>query len=292
MAFRLRYLNRDLPLVDGAFFVGRSATCQLSFDDPLVSRRHAQFIVAGGRVWVEDLASRNGVVVNGQRVEGRVELQVGDVVIIGNEPISLVDGNEPAVDPYAPGTLPKIAVAAPSEDGLDATGMTQIARTSQAFTAIRDASDLDVEGSVARRSDQFKLLGGVAEKAFAMGRPGDAERVLASSLADVIEATRAGKRLPPALLEQAARYSAKLATATGKGGWADYVVELYAAHGRPPPALVIDELHAAMRKATNFDRNRFRAYVAQLREIIGSLGPADRFLVQRLEGLERLVAFV
>ena len=38
------------------------------------------------------------------------------------------------------------------------------------------------------------------------------------------------------------------------------------------------------------DLVRLRAYVAHLREKLASFGPAERFLIQRLEGLERLAA--
>jgi hypothetical protein len=148
----------------------------------------------------------------------------------------------------------------------------------------------DPEPSMVRRADQFKLLSGVAEKALAMGKAGEAERLLASALADVIEATRANRPLPPTLVDQAAKFSAKLATATGKGGWADYVIELYQAQKRPCPAHVIDELYNAMRKVTAVDLNRLRAYVAMLRQNLPRYGPAERFLFQRLEGLERLAA--
>ena len=46
MRFRLRYLHHDLELSEGQFAVGRSAGCQLSLDDPLVSRRHALLVVS------------------------------------------------------------------------------------------------------------------------------------------------------------------------------------------------------------------------------------------------------
>ena len=128
----------------------------------------------------------------------------------------------------------------------------------------------------------------VAEKALAMGKVDDAERILASPLGDVIEASRAGKKLTPHLIDMAARFSAKLATATGKGSWADYVIELYAKESRPCPALVIDELYGAIHKVSGVDMTRLRAYVTDLRSKLPSYGPADRFLFQRLEGLERL----
>jgi len=275
MRFRLRYLQHDLELNEGIFAVGRNASCQLSLDDPLVSRRHAIFELSGAGVTIEDLNSRNGVIVNGHRIESKVNLSVGDRVLIGSQELTLLAAREGAnVTGGGVGkmTLPKMKVSTPSSG----------------FPPVQIESD--PEPSMVRRADQFKLLSGVAEKALAMGKAGEAERLLASALADVIEATRAGRPLPPTLVDQAAKFSAKLATATGKGGWADYVIELYAAQKRPCPAHVIDELYNAMRKVTAVDLNRLRGYVAMLRQSLPRYGPAERFLFQRLEGLERLAA--
>ena len=275
MRFRLRYLQHDLELNEGTFAVGRNASCQLSLDDPLVSRRHAIFELAGGTVTIEDLNSRNGVIVNGHRIDAKVNLTVGDRVLIGSQELTLLaarDGGNAMGGGVGKMTLPKMKASTPSSG----------------FPPVQ--IDQDPEPSMVRRADQFKLLSGVAEKALAMGKAGEAERLLASALADVIEATRAGRPLPPTLVDQAAKFSAKLATATGKGGWADYVIELYAAQKRPCPAHVIDELYNAMRKVTAVDLNRLRGYVAMLRQSLPRYGPAERFLFQRLEGLERLAA--
>ncbi len=141
-----------------------------------------------------------------------------------------------------------------------------------------------------RRAEAFGLLGSVAEKAMAMGRSDEAERLLAGPLADVVEASRAGRRLPVSVVDLASRLAAKLATATGKGAWADYVIELYNAQSRPAPAAVVDELYSALRKVNAIDLARLREYVGKLREKQSSLGPAERFLLQRIEGLERLAA--
>ena len=279
MRFRLRYLQHDLELNEGTFAVDRNASCQLSLDDPLVSRRHAIFEVSGPNVSLEDLASRNGVIVNGHRIEGKVMLSVGDRILIGSQELTLLAARGDVKDGAAADrnvgkmTLPKMKVSTPSS-GFPPMGQIET----------------DPEPSMVRRADQFKLLSGVAEKALAMGKAGEAERLLASALADVIESSRGGRPLPPTLVDQAAKFSAKLATATGKGGWADYVIELYAAQKRPCPAHVIDELYNAMRKVTAVDLHRLRNYVAMLRQNLPRYGPAERFLFQRLEGLERLAA--
>ena len=191
-------------------------------------------------------------------------------------------------------TLPKMRVNTPSSGfGAQREAAAAVAAANAQAANAQAAGgnvETDPEPSMVRRADQFKLLSGVAEKALAMGKAGEAERLLASALADVIESTRAGRPLPPTLVDQAAKFSAKLATATGKGGWADYVIELYQAQKRPCPPHVIDELHNAMRKVTAVDLNRLRAYVAMLRQNLPRYGPAERFLLQRLEGLERLAA--
>jgi predicted component of type VI protein secretion system len=286
MRFRLRYLHHDLELIEGQFAVGRSAGCQLSLDDPLVSRRHALLVVSREGVTIEDLQSRNGVIVNGQRIPGRTKVQAGDKIVIGSQELTLLEGRESAGRETASHqmgkrTLPKMPAA---------TELMAAEHSSSVPPSEPMIGDPDAEPSMVRRADAFNLLGGVAEKALAMGRADEAERLLASPLADVVEASRAGKRLSPWLVDMAARFAAKLATSTAKGAWADYVIELYDAQLRPCPAPVVDELYNAFRKVNAIDLVRLRGYVARLREKQASLGPAERFLLQRLEGLERLAA--
>lgn len=287
MRFRLRYLHHDLELIEGQFAVGRSAGCQLSLDDPLVSRRHALLVVSREGVTIEDLQSRNGVILNGQRIPGRTKVQAGDKIIIGSQELTLLEGRESAGRETASHqmgkrTLPKMPAAT---ELMAADRASSVPPSEQQMLG-----DPDAEPSMVRRADAFNLLGGVAEKALAMGRADEAERLLASPLADVVEASRAGKRLSPWLVDMAARFAAKLATATAKGAWADYVIELYDAQLRPCPAPVVDELYNAFRKVNAIDLVRLRGYVARMREKQASLGPAERFLLQRLEGLERLAA--
>lgn len=51
------------------FRIGRDAGCELVFDDPLVSRRHAEVRLEDGRWWVIDLGSRNGTRLDARRIE-------------------------------------------------------------------------------------------------------------------------------------------------------------------------------------------------------------------------------
>jgi hypothetical protein len=283
MGYRLRYMHHDLELNEGQFAVGRSSTCQLSLDDPLVSRLHAVFFVGDRQVAVEDQASRNGVLVNGQRIAARTQLRPGDRILIGSQELMLVAPSSHAVNttdsPIGRGTLTRMPAV--GDSAMDASGPPTIHPPSEI---------LDADTSTVRRAHAFNLLGGVAEKALVMGRSEDAERLLATPLVELMEASRAGRRISPSLVDTISRFAAKLATATGKASWIDYVVELYQGQGRPCPAPVVDELNSALRRVTGVDLVRLRAYLALLHERQGGFGPAERFLVQRIEGLERLAA--
>jgi subtilisin family serine protease len=72
----------QFPLGPGIFSIGRSPGNQLVVADALVSSRHAVIRTDEQGCWVEDLGSRNGLYVNGQRVQ-RHFLQPGDTVTIG-----------------------------------------------------------------------------------------------------------------------------------------------------------------------------------------------------------------
>ena len=74
--------ERELLLV-GTIVVGRDPSCHLNDMDPLLSRRHAEFVSTGKGVTIRDLHSRNGILVNGDKVPEHA-LQSGDVIQLGH----------------------------------------------------------------------------------------------------------------------------------------------------------------------------------------------------------------
>lgn len=246
MGYVLRYKHHEIELKLGRFVIGRAATAELALDDPMVSRQHAVLLVSPDGVSVEDLGSRNGVLVNDVRVSGTHALSPGDRVKIGSQEMLLSLEVAPAR---------AVARAAPTA-----------------------------------RFSAFGVMGTLADKALALGHADEAERLLGANLEDIAGRAEAGSPLDTETNEKAAAYATRLALATGKGAWVDYVVRLYQALARPPPATVVDALHEVLRKVGPIDLTRFRAYVATLRERGGELGPSERFLVSRIEGLERMAA--
>lgn len=74
--------GKTFPLETYRMVIGRRETCDIVFNDPSISRRHAQLDYAAGRHMLSDLDSTNGTAVNGNPVE-KVDLNPGDVVTMG-----------------------------------------------------------------------------------------------------------------------------------------------------------------------------------------------------------------
>lgn len=92
--FLLRYQTNTVMLAPGEFTLGRGPDCSLQLDDTEVSRRHAVLHVLGDKIRVQDLGSRNGIYVNGARVEGTIDLAHGDVLTIGKQTLYLIEEDE------------------------------------------------------------------------------------------------------------------------------------------------------------------------------------------------------
>jgi hypothetical protein len=72
----------------GRIVVGRAREADFQVDDPNVSRRHATLYWEGDQVFVKDLGSTNGTLVNGRPVTTG-PLVSGDVLTLGNSKISV-----------------------------------------------------------------------------------------------------------------------------------------------------------------------------------------------------------
>ena len=245
--------------------VGRSVTCEVQLTSGLVSRRHARLTLSSLGVSVEDLGSRNGVYVNSMRVIGSVRLKPGDRLSVGDEVLYLgeiEDTSEP-------------------EDGV--TGLVSRAR---------QGAPPDDEVAIATRSaDVFQLLASVVDKALALGRGEEAERVIGSHLQATVSQATAGGPVSPDLARTAAGYAVKLAGATGKAVWMDHAVKLYAALGLVLPLALVDEMYVLLRRVRGLDTVALGAYTEALKARSTELVPAERFVLQRLLGLERLASW-
>jgi pSer/pThr/pTyr-binding forkhead associated (FHA) protein len=100
----------EIRLTKFPVLVGRHSECMIRITSPIVSRRHCMLEEHNGQVYVQDLASGNGVFINGVRVKDSAPLAYGDKLEIGPivlEVRTLLDFNPPLLStgqiPVAPG---------------------------------------------------------------------------------------------------------------------------------------------------------------------------------------------
>lgn len=234
MRFRLRFLLQEIDLGPGVTTIGRSAACQITIDDPLVSREHARIRVEGPKVTLEDLGSRNGVSVNGKPTRETVELADGDRVRVGAQELVLC--------------VIGAANAATVEGSLKRTTgfMTHCAECGIPYPA--ESPACPACGSSAR-SQEDTLTGTKSDRdwslelaAEAVGRAlekhswEDVERLLLRARLHVEQRLADGGRIDHRPLHGIADAAVALATATGELTWVRWALSLYASLGQTPPS--------------------------------------------------------
>ena len=278
--YYLRYQAMDLALDDKDFVVGRVGECDLVLNDALVSRRHARFRVIAEGVVVEDLGSRNGVRVNDEAVQGQALLRHGDRVGIGSQFLvfKVSARNLPA------GTS-EVLLCERCARALDpdATECTHCG-----FSLLRNPRATLQQPPL--RSNAFQTLSGLADKALGLGRGDEAERILSPIMNNVAERTRNGNAPNDLTFSDAIRYALRLAEATHKSAWLDYVFELYTGAGKMMSADTVEDLYRLSSKLNYKALRPIDSYLQRLQQSTTSLRPNERFLHERLEGLKRRVA--
>lgn len=298
--FRLRYRSTDLDLSLGDFVIGRSSRSNLALSDGLVSRKHVTLHVGLDRVVLEDHGSRNGVVVNGMRIDGSRELAHMDRVFIGAQELMLIDaeqitdrmGGEKYVVCDTCGAISGAAKRHCGDCGrrLDpATGETSKDWSSVNATEATWADDT-------RPVRKLQVIGGIAAKAIKLGRMDEAERVLLPHLDELLERALQHRPLADsadedtnALFEKATGFALSLARGPRGTIWLDWVFRFHTANERIMSEETIDSLHDLVRKR-GYDQPRYiRAYLKVIGQQATRCTSAERFRMGRVQGLAKVV---
>jgi DNA-binding winged helix-turn-helix (wHTH) protein len=83
VVYRLEWEGGLIALAEGEYLLGRHPASVVPNASDTVSRRHALLRIAGGQVVLEDLGSRHGTFVAGQRIEEPRPLADGDSFQLG-----------------------------------------------------------------------------------------------------------------------------------------------------------------------------------------------------------------
>jgi DNA-binding winged helix-turn-helix (wHTH) protein len=81
---RLKWGSRRVPLVDGENIVGRDPDLEVALDATTVSRRDARITVSRDATMLQDLGSKNGTFLGGDRLAAPSRLADGDRIGFGS----------------------------------------------------------------------------------------------------------------------------------------------------------------------------------------------------------------
>ena len=87
--YRLVLEDHEVALREGENLLGRVEDGVAWIESPTVSRRHARILIDGGQAILEDLASKNGTFLGGQRISAPTPLRAGDVIRLGRVAMTL-----------------------------------------------------------------------------------------------------------------------------------------------------------------------------------------------------------
>jgi len=106
-----KYKGGEFVLSEGKeIIIGRSSDAEVVLMEDMVSRRHAQLVVKGDKIYLEDRGSTNGTFVNGEKVNKAV-VSKGDRVLIGTSIMKVVEASTDAS-----GSVPRAETGSGKQD--------------------------------------------------------------------------------------------------------------------------------------------------------------------------------
>jgi hypothetical protein len=234
--YRIRFLLQEFDLPGAVVDIGRGPECQVTVEDPLVSRRHARICVAeDGSAQVEDLGSRNGVRINGKLIEGPSPLRHGDRLRLGTQDLVFIEADAPQRAARTTGFLALCAACAKPYPE-------QAPECPHCGAASREDDTLSGVALEPRQTFTFQLLGQVIERALASGRPAEADRVMRRAAQELDERLERGDRIGAGHLDTMAGYALELAEQAGSEEWLRWMFDLHRRQGVLPSPSVVDRL--------------------------------------------------
>lgn len=244
--YRLRFLLQELELAGPEVVLGRSPDCQVTIEDPLVSRRHAIISLEGPHPTISDLGSRNGVRLNGELIAERAVLQNNDRVRLGTQDLVflVVDPDRSSRMTRATGMIRQCLHCGrpfPGESpACPHCGTTVGVQTQTAEFDTITGLVVEPEAGWA-----FQLLGEVVERALNGDRVAEAERALQRAAKEIDERVRNNRGIDAVSLSKLSLFAFRLALLQGRLEWVRWVLDLYKAHSAMVSGDLVDWLEGS-----------------------------------------------
>ena len=154
-------VRREVPVTTFPFRIGRQTGNELVLRDSRISREQAQITAIDGEHFLEDLGSRHGTFVNGERISGQHKLETKDSIDFGMpDSFKIVYlGNEATLEELIE-QVEKPAPATPGTQGLYHLGvLLEVARTLGSGLSLEDVLAAVVDAAIrVTRTERGVLL--------------------------------------------------------------------------------------------------------------------------------------
>lgn len=279
---RLRFLLQEFDLKGTQLIIGRSPDCDVSIEDPLMSRQHARIRIEDDHAFLCDMGSRNGVRINGKEIKVETELFEGDRIRLGTQELvfSTVDQGSRAVR-----TTGHLAVC--SACGVPFPG--EVTQCPHCGQNIEETVSSVLDGAAPAWT--LDLYYDVIGKALKKSRYSDAQYLLAQLSKEMTERFANGENISSETMDLLAGFAVELSVHSGKTLWLAWAVRCYRRYALIPSAEITKKLseleltsHPEMRLELNSlatwlrqkgtqsdDAQDYRARAADLEEIASRL---------------------
>jgi urease gamma subunit len=292
--YRLIYQSSNIEAPEGSFDIGRANECNLILDDPSVSRVHATIVNENDTLFLEDRGSRNGCIVNGNRITGRVQLFDGDRITIGHQSIRVV-----ALDRVssADRTLGLVSCAAcgswiaSNESQCPQCGAARSAGPGsdpRATFVVKDSQGRVKKPELRKTQQPQFMVAALLQKAINMGRFEEAEKLLANLMESAVKREQRGDKIDEREIEEVTRGTFAIAEATRSPKHISNLFAFHHARGTLMPRETIEALYDLVKKVGYRSCPEMANYLAFLSTKVPGFSPGEKFVHRRLEGLVSL----
>lgn len=281
--YRLRFLLQEFDLPRGATVVGRSLDCNLTVEDPLVSRQHARIVIDDDGARIEDMSSRNGVKVNGVAIKVPTTLKDGDRLRIGTQDFVFCRVDAAGGSQKTTGQLrlcancrlpyPREMIACPNCEATEQT----------------DDETLSGNGAQGQSAWGVQLLVEALERALLLGRTHDAERIVKRATAQLEELVASKFAVDARALASLASLTVQTSIELGDPTWGLWVFDVYRRVNRIPPVEVVDRLRELAARHKIAVRGSLGALLDHLASTSRSASQNDVDALARLEQMRQFL---
>ena len=283
--YRITYKNTSFDAPEGEFLIGRSNECHLVLDDPSVSRVHAVIIRDSEGLCVEDRGSRNGVIVNKERIHARTTLNNGDQIVIGHQVIRVALSVESTKAERTQGIK-----RCPSCGAWSSADTPVCASCGAAISvAAPFAVDEDIrENTVAGGRQTYATLVELAMKAVQVGKLEEAERLVSGFTSSAEARLKNCEKLADGDLEKISNALLTLAQAAKSPKQISRLFSLHATAKALMSRETVEKLYDIVRPVGYLACPAMTRYFSLLDTKAPSFNPGELFVHRRLQGLVKL----